>query len=931
MANEYKKTMNLPKTDFPMRAGLAKNEPARLEKWYKEDVFGKLIEQNKDKTPFVLHDGPPYANGPIHIGHALNKISKDIINRYYSEQGYLTPYVPGWDCHGQPIEHKIEVKLGTEKFRKTPQAEIRRLCREYALENVDIQREGFKRLGVLGLWNNPYLTLNHDYEAGDVEVFKKIYLDGAIFKGRKPVHWCIHCETALAEAEIEYADVSSPSLYVKFFLIDKPEALKDLDKKLSVLIWTTTAWTLPSNSGVALNEDADYVVVIHENDAMIFAEELVETVIAQAEIEDYELYKVDGETLKFKGKDLVGLHYQHPTLEGETGRIIVADHVTLDGGTGAVHTAPGHGQEDYVAGIANGLEIRMPVKDDGSFDKGAGQFEGINIEDAVGPVLKFLKEKDELLVKKNIKHSYPHCWRCKNPVYFRATEQWFVSMDKAGLRESALEAMKDVKWYPEWSINRIGSMVRDRPDWTISRQRSWGIPIPVHHCKECGETIATEESFDAVIDLFRREGSDAWFTTEPKDYLPKDLTCPKCGAHAESFEPEKNILDVWWESGVSHTSVLDNYDLLSRPADMYLEGSDQHRGWFQSSLLTSVGAYGKAPYKSVVSQGFTVDEQGKKMSKSIGNVIDPNEIADTLGADVLRLWVASTDSSQDMSVSKSILERTSDAYRRIRNTFRFLLSNLYDFDPQTDAVSFDEMRLMDKWALARLNKLVAECKVAYENYRFHHVYRAVYAYVVSELSSIYMDALKDRLYSDAPDSLARRSAQTVLAEILSCMMSILQPILAFTVDEVFEYTPEGLKQGKDFAALISWYEPKLDDEKAATLQAQYDKAMELRDVVTKALEDARLHELIGKSQEADIVISAPQSYIDEFESEELIDNLNEFFIVHNTSFKPADEISVEVLKASGEKCPRCWNIRELGLDPDYPELCERCAHTLRRM
>ncbi|MDO5043893.1 MAG: isoleucine--tRNA ligase [Coriobacteriia bacterium] len=931
MANQYKDTMNLPQTDFPMRANLAKNEPKRLAKWEEADLFGLLLKHHEGHPSFILHDGPPYANGPIHIGHALNKISKDIINRYWAEQGYYTPYVPGWDCHGQPIEHKIELKLGTEKFRATPQPEIREMCRAYALENIDIQRDGFKRLGVLGLWDDPYLTLNHSYEATDVEVFKNIYLKGAIYQGRKPVHWCIHCQTALAEAEIEYHDVSSPSIYVKYMLTEKPDKLKAVDGKASILIWTTTPWTLPANSGIALSADADYVAVAHGDDLMIMAEALVEQVMQAAEIEDYSLASNEAGVIRFKGSELVDFEYKHPTLEGELGRVIVADHVTLEDGTGAVHTAPGHGEEDYVSALETGLTIRMPVQDDGVYDKTAGQFEGIHIEKAVGPVLNHLKAENTLLVKKNIKHSYPHCWRCKNPIVLRATEQWFVSMDKTKLRENALKALDEVTWYPEWSVNRIGSMVRDRPDWTISRQRAWGIPLPLHRCKKCGKVVANEASFDAIIDLFKREGSDAWFIREPQEYLPEDLSC-ECGAHAEDFEPEHDILDVWWESGVSHTAVLENYPEigLHRPADMYLEGSDQHRGWFQSSLLTSVGAYEKAPYKKVVSQGFTVDEQGKKMSKSVGNVIDPNEIADTLGAEVLRLWVASTDSSQDMSVSKSILDRTSDAYRRIRNTFRFLLSNLEDFNPDKDAVAFEELLPIDKWALARLNELENEVKANYELYRFHAVFRPIYDYAVSELSNIYMDALKDRLYSDAPHWKSRRSAQTVLNETLQCLMRLLQPILAFTVDEVLEYMPEALKEF-EYGALLDWYTPKISDEQAQAVLKEYRLALQLRDAVTKALETARGEEVINKSQEANILISAPQAFLDAFDNEEGKAALREFFIVHDLKFEVAEEVSVSVNAADGEKCPRCWNIRELGGNPKHEDVCERCAQVLEEL
>ncbi len=930
MANEYKQTMNLPETAFPMRAGLAKSEPERLKKWQDNKLYELNLKQRESKPSFILHDGPPYANGAIHIGHALNKINKDIINRYWSEKGFYTPYVPGWDCHGQPIEHKIEQKLGSEKFRETPQPEIRKMCRDYAMENVDIQREGFKRLGVLGKWDDPYLTLKHEYEAADIEIFKKAYLDGAIYKGRKPVHWCWHCLTALAEAEIEYSDEISPSIYVKYLLLEQEHPFTAYAEGLacSVLIWTTTPWTLPANVAVALSADADYCAIKKDGELIICAYELREAVAEAAAWEDFELAcDTNGSVVLVKGRELEGLHYAHPIHTDKEGVIILGEHVTLDSGTGAVHTAPGHGQEDYEVCLEYGLPIPMPVKDDGSFDAGGGPFEGLNIEEANPKIIDWLKERNTLLAKKDISHSYPHCWRCKNPVIFRATDQWFVSMDKTGLRQTAMQAMDEVKWHPSWAINRIGSMVQDRPDWCISRQRAWGIPIPVFKCAKCSETLATEESFDAVIKLFKEEGSDAWFTKDPAEYLPKGMRCPECGH--EHFIPEKDILDVWWESGVSHTAVLDNYEELSRPADLYLEGSDQHRGWFQSSLLTSVLAYGQAPYKAVVSNGFTVDEKGMKMSKSIGNVVDPNEICDRLGADILRLWVASTDSSQDMSISDAILERSSDAYRRMRNTFRFLLSNLYDFDYQNDRLSFDQLEELDKWALARLNSLLASCDEAYSSYRFHQVYHSMYNYIVTELSSVYMDALKDRLYSEAPNSRKRRSAQTVLAEILSMLTRSLQPILAFTCDEVFEYFPASMKEGKEFAQLLDWYTPVLSDEEAAPYLKVYEVALKARDVVTKSLEDARGAKLVNKSQEADIKL-----YLDK-ESYELLSDLdpeclNELFIVHDTKLVLAQDqqMSCEVSLAQGEKCPRCWNIRQLGTNKEHPELCERCAQVL---
>ena len=647
MANTYKETMNLPKTDFAMRANLPESEPKRLAKWEEEHIYEQVLEKNKDGKPFILHDGPPYANGPIHIGHAFNKILKDFVNKSHAQRGFFTPYVPGWDCHGQPIEHMVEKTLGPDKMAKIDQPTLRRLCREWAEKYVDVQREGFKRLGVNADWEHPYLTFTPNYEAGNVEVFKQMYLDGSVYRGRKPIHWCKRCHTALAEAEIEYSDETSPSIFVKFKMDIMPGMFETAGAAgdAYVLIWTTTPWTLPANTAVSLAPDADYVMVQADGSNMIMARELVEQVAEIAGWESYDLVRgEDGEPVALKGREFTGLTYTCPVRQDLKGTIIYGDHVTLDSGTGAVHTAPGHGQDDYLVALEFDVPLLMPVDDNGVLTDEAGPFAGLDVDEANPVIIEWLRERGTLVAQKEILHSYPHCWRCHEPVIFRATDQWFVSMDKNSLRENALKAIEnDVEWIPAWASNRIGSMVADRPDWCISRQRSWGVPIPVFKCAKCGSTVANEQTFDAVIDLFYREGADAWFTREPSEYLPRGVKCETCGC--TELTPEKDILDVWWESGVSHTSVLKHREAegLRFPADMYLEGSDQHRGWFQSSLLTSMGAYGVPQYKAVMHCGFTVDGEGRKMSKSLGNGVDPAEVMAKSGADVLRLWVASVD------------------------------------------------------------------------------------------------------------------------------------------------------------------------------------------------------------------------------------------------------------------------------------------------
>jgi len=922
VSNDFKQTMNLPQTDFPMRANLASREPEWLAYWDEIDVYRASLEQRADAPSFILHDGPPYANGHIHMGTAYNKVLKDLIVKYKSMRGFRAPYVPGWDCHGQPIEHQVEKKLGPEKMAAISQAKLRELCREWAMEFVDVQREEFKRLGVRGDWENPYLTLHHSYEAGDVRVFAKLYEAGAIYKGRKPIHWCKRCHTALAEAEIEYSDECSTSIYVKFRFSEPVEAFSSAGLPVSVLIWTTTPWTLPANAAVTLAEDADYVGVVAGDEVIVFAEALVDDVAEVAGWEKWGLVcGADGEPVRVKGRDLSGLRYEHPVHEELTGVIITGEHVELSTGTGAVHTAPGHGEDDYLVGMRFGLPMPMPVDDNGVFDAGGGPFAGLSVDEANPVIVEWLRERGSLVADAEITHSYPHCWRCKQPVIFRATDQWFVSMDVTGLRDAAMSEIRRVEWIPGWSVNRMSGMVGDRPDWCISRQRAWGVPIPVFECAACGETVASPETFSAVEELFATHGADAWFTMQPGEYLPAGTACSRCGG--TELKPETDIVDVWFESGVSHTSVLEVRPELSRPASLYLEGSDQHRGWFQSSLLTSVGAYGVAPFERVLTHGFIVDGSGRKMSKSLGNVVSPLDIIAKSGADIVRLWVASADYGQDISVSDEIIDRTSEAYRRIRNTFRFLLSNLYDFDPAVDSVPLDEMPDLDRWAMGRLATMLDEVTAAYDEWRFHAVFRTVFDYV-GDLSAVYLDVLKDRLYADAPASRSRRSAQTVLSAILGVLVRALAPVLSFTAEEVWGFMPESLRDGRS-VHLSDW--PVLPYAADPELEAAFATVLSVREAVTKALEDARNAKVIGKSQEAAVRVSAPADVAAVLDARGG-DALAELFIVATVDVAVADELEVTITASPLAKCPRCWNLREIGADPRRPDVCARCAGVL---
>jgi isoleucyl-tRNA synthetase len=926
---DYKTTLNLPQTEFPMKANLPQREPDILQSWTDADLYQKIREKSQGKPKFILHDGPPYANGDIHAGTAMNKILKDIIVKYKTMTGFDSPYVPGWDCHGQPIEHNVEKQLG-EKAKTMPKAEFRQLCHDYAMSFVDKQRSQFIRLGVIGDWYNPYLTLIHSYEAANIKVFGELYKAGLIYKRRKPIHWCMKDQTALAEAEIEYKEETSPSIYVKFPLISEFPPVASVNRSKYIMIWTTTPWTLPANVAVAVQPKAMYVAIEADDEVLIVAKDRLDSVVSEVGIKEYEVVS------EFKGEDMEYLKCEHPLFPEKESVVVLADYVALDTGTGAVHTAPGHGQEDYMTGLKYDLPSPMPVNSTGHFTNEAGEFEGMQVFEANPKIIEFLKKKGLLAYSTEFAHSYPCCWRCKSPVIFRATEQWFVSMEINSLRNKALESIGEVNWVPDWSERRITGMVETRPDWCISRQRSWGVPIPVFYCTECNQSVVTEESIKAVEELFMQEGADAWFKKEVNEILPDGFSCPYCSG--TSFEKETDIFDVWFESGVSHEAVLRNREELDWPADIYVEGSDQHRGWFQSSLMTSTGVHDRAPYDSVLTHGFVVDGEGRKMSKSIGNTIDPLDVIAKSGADILRLWVASSDYTVDIAISPDILKHIGEAYRRIRNTFRFILGNIHDFNPATDTVRYDDLLELDKWALHEMTVLLRNVTESYNAYKYHAVYHAIYNFFTNELSSLYLDIIKDRLYASAKNSVERRAGQTVLFQMLVTFGRMLAPILAFTCDEVWAYVPESVKKVNSVhlsewpAVNQKYINPEIDEN--------WNKILKIRTEVSKALEKARNEKLIGNSLEAKVELyvgDATKSFLEKHAG-----ILAQVMIVSSVDIKPIEQapadsfkselinsLAIGVSSASGVKCERCWRFEEtVGVNGEHPGLCARCAEVV---
>ncbi len=921
MSQDYNSTLNLPRTDFPMRAGLPKSEPETLRTWNEEKVYDRLIEKNEGKPLYVLHDGPPYANGDIHLGTALNKVLKDIVVRYKNMSGYQSPYVPGWDTHGLPTELKARQKAGVGNSTTISDVELRRICREFALSYVDDQRAEFRRLGVLGEWDNPYITLHKEFEATQIEIFAKMASKGHIYRGLKPVYWCSECKTALAEAEIEYSDDPCYSVYVKFAVTDdrgRFSALGIDPGAVNFVIWTTTTWTLPANLAICLGPDFDYALLRCGDEYYIMATELADSAMQAAGITDYETVAT------FKGADLEYIKTAHPFLDRES-LVILGDHVTLDSGTGCVHTAPGHGVDDFeVCKKYPEIPIVVPVDADGRLTDEAGRFAGLTTEEANKPIALYLTEHGRMFATQKIRHQYPHCWRCKQPVIFRATDQWFCSVDD--FKDDACRAIDTVEWVPAWGRDRITSMVRERKDWCISRQRKWGVPIPIFFCESCGEPYIDEGAMQAVADLFRKEGSDAWFTHPADEILPNGTVCPKCGH--DHFRKEQDIMDVWFDSGSTHAAVCKARDYLHYPADMYLEGADQYRGWFQSSLLTSVAVNGIAPYRTVLTHGWVVDGEGRKMSKSLGNGIEPQEIVDQYGADILRLWVASSDYHADIRISKDILKQLSEAYRKIRNTARYILGNLFDFDPERDMVSTDDMLPIDKWAIVKLNELIDKVRAGYEAYEFHQVYHAVHNFCVVDMSNFYLDVLKDRLYTERADSMARRAAQSAMFLILDALVRMITPILAYTSDEIWRYMPH--RSCDDTAHVVFNDMPRpiplsVDD----SFIASWDRIHQLRDTVKRSLETVIKDKTLKSSLEAAIILKASGEEYRFIES--VLPQLKTAFIVSDVELVENDgELLVEVRKASGEKCERCWSYSDtVGCDHDHPTLCDRCAATLR--
>ncbi len=947
MSNEvdYGKTLHLPETEFPMRGNLPKREPEFIKFWEDNKIYEKRLAKNKGKKSFILHDGPPYANGKLHIGHALNKTLKDIVMKYKTMQGHYTPYIPGWDTHGLPIEHAVIKNTGLNRHEMSP-LDLRNQCREYALNCVEEQKKDFIRFGVLGEWDRPYLTLRPEFEVKQIGVFGEMAKRGYIYKGLKTVYWCTHCETALAEAEIEYAEKKSFSIYVKFAYVNGADSTLpagfDTSKLFSV-IWTTTPWTMPANQAISVNPELDYSWVKIGDEAWLLANGLIETATKEMGVESYEVLNT------FKGSELELANFKHPFAD-RNAPILLGSHVTLDAGTGCVHTAPAHGEDDFnvvkaykdagkigfdILSLVDATGRYIAKVDEPRYGDTEQPLAGVEIHDAEVPVIKILAHNGALVQKGNIRHQYAHCWRCKNPVIYRATEQWFSSVD--GYRQEALKAIDEqVQWIPKWGHDRIYNMIADRGDWVISRQRAWGVPIPIYYCDHCGEHIINDDTISSLQEWFAKEGSNAWWAHEAKELLPAGFTCPSCGH--DSFHKETDIMDVWFDSGSSWSGVLEQNG-MDVPCAMYLEGSDQHRGWFNSSLLTGIATRGHAPYNAVLTHGFVVDGEGRKMSKSVGNTVAPSDIIDVHGADVMRLWVSSADYQADVRLSKDIVKQLAEVYRKIRNTFRFLLGNLDNFNPNTDKVAYKDLTELDRWALHRLEEVRQKVTNAYENYEFHILYHTIHNFCTVDLSSFYLDVLKDTMYAEKENNVARRSAQTAIYEILTTLVKMVSPVLSFTAEEVWQYMPK--EDGMEESVMLADWPQGHAEHVDAELSARWATMLDLRSEMTRALEGARRDKAIGHSLDASITVYADgdayQALIGFADSLASLLIVSEAHVVEGRDNAPANAVTVEdgalsivVTPSALEKCERCWIHRDtVGQDTDHPTLCARCADVVK--
>lgn len=931
MGKNYNDTLNLPKTEFPMRGNLPEKEPKILKYWENMDLYNKIIAKNSNKISYTLHDGPPYANGNIHMGHALNKILKDIIIKHKNMSGFCAPYIPGWDTHGLPTEIKARSKVGTEKAKKMSVKELRSLCTEFAVKYVESQKEQFIRLGIFGKWKDPYVTLFPQYEAEQIRTFAKMASrPGTIYRGMRPVYWCTTCETALAEAEIEYSTDECNSIYVKFRVANDNGKISKMGinlKNTYFIIWTTTAWTLPGNVAICVGANFEYSIVKNEDEYYIIASDLVESTMKSGGIENYVVVGT------ISGQELENMEADHPFLERRS-KVIVGDHVTTESGTGCVHTAPGHGIEDFeVCKNYKDLLVIVPVNSKGILTQEAGPFSGLHIRKAGEAICEHLKNNKLLFAVKHIEHQYPHCWRCKSPVIFRATKQWFCSVEN--FKKDALDAIETVAWNPAWGKERMISMVTERKDWCISRQRRWGVPIPIVFCKICGKELISKKLMMHIADIFETEGSGSWYEHDASYFMLGETVCPNCKSN--NWEKETDIMDVWFDSGTSHAAVCAQRPELSTPADLYLEGADQYRGWFQSSLLTSVATGCGAPYKNVVTHGWVVDETGRKQSKSLGNGVDPNEIVNQFGADVLRLWASSADYHSDVRISKEILKQLSEAYRKIRNTARFILGNLYDFDPNCNMISLSELSDIDKFTLLKLNDVIEKCRMGYESFEFYEVFHCVQKFCIVDLSNFYLDVIKDRLYVEASDSIQRRTAQTVIYIVLNALVKLIAPVLSYTAEEIWKYIPKTASDNSE-SVFLNEMPHKINLDSSEGIISRWDTICEIRDEIKKALENARKEKIIGSSLEADLTVYCSGSLFDFIKSNS--SQLQEILMISKLKLESEGKgqyvsdglknLSIDIVHSKLMKCERCWIYSDtVGQNTDNDPVCKRCYEVLK--